>query len=271
MDIETSGHDFPCQNGNPSDLLFLEQLSNKQLSCIACRQKKVRCDRGEPCSVCQRMGINCTFPPRKHYDARRRNHRIYQSELESRINALERQLAEARNAAPVQIDNHLRQGFDTLSATSATGGMEKEAAVFYPYYPHSTGLRSEPRSYALHLTSDQTINLLSIYFTNVDPVFKVLHRATAESIFLSVMNDQNPNPQVECLFFSIQFAAITSINEDVCATFFEQNRSVLLSWSRSNLETAFTKADLFNSTDLLTLQALVIFLVRIEVIPENFD
>ena len=32
-------------------------------SCLACRQRKVRCDRQHPCSNCSRFGTECIFPP----------------------------------------------------------------------------------------------------------------------------------------------------------------------------------------------------------------
>lgn len=34
------------------------------LSCINCRQRKVKCNKAQPCSGCQRSNVNCVFPAR---------------------------------------------------------------------------------------------------------------------------------------------------------------------------------------------------------------
>ncbi len=42
--------------GDPSDF--------KPLSCTRCRQRKIKCDKSNPCSACKRSGTNCVFPKR---------------------------------------------------------------------------------------------------------------------------------------------------------------------------------------------------------------
>ena len=35
----------------------------ERLSCTTCRQRKVRCNRANPCENCVKAGFECTFPP----------------------------------------------------------------------------------------------------------------------------------------------------------------------------------------------------------------
>lgn len=56
------------------------------LSCVSCRQRKVKCNRIFPCSHCVRAGIECVFPSRK----RSRKPRLSrQNELLLRLSKLE--------------------------------------------------------------------------------------------------------------------------------------------------------------------------------------
>ena len=40
-----------------------EQNDLKLFSCTNCRQRKVRCNRSDPCSRCMKSGVPCTFVP----------------------------------------------------------------------------------------------------------------------------------------------------------------------------------------------------------------
>lgn len=47
-------------------------LSAAPYSCLACKQRKVRCDRQFPCAECIRMGVDCVAVSRKPYAPRKR-------------------------------------------------------------------------------------------------------------------------------------------------------------------------------------------------------
>ena len=44
----------------------IQDTSTRQpwLSCEPCRKRKVKCDKGDPCSVCVRLGTKCITDPR---------------------------------------------------------------------------------------------------------------------------------------------------------------------------------------------------------------
>lgn len=48
--------------------------SQQEYSCILCKQRKVRCDRGNPCSGCLRAGVDCVPGVRQPYKRRKRIH-----------------------------------------------------------------------------------------------------------------------------------------------------------------------------------------------------
>ncbi|KAF2092289.1 hypothetical protein K490DRAFT_23165, partial [Saccharata proteae CBS 121410] len=56
------------------------------LSCINCRQRKIRCDKRVPCGACQRSGAECTFPSQR---APRRKQNRRNEELLRRLDHLE--------------------------------------------------------------------------------------------------------------------------------------------------------------------------------------
>ena len=68
---------------------------NPSRSCYACNSKKIRCDKGEPCSSCKRSGKPCSYPasgPRV-----RRSKKTVVAEMASRISILETALAKVKD------------------------------------------------------------------------------------------------------------------------------------------------------------------------------
>lgn len=60
-------------------------------SCYACRRKKIRCDRNDPCSACVRSAKTCVFPP---IGPRvRRTKKTIMADMAGRLASLEKTLA----------------------------------------------------------------------------------------------------------------------------------------------------------------------------------
>ena len=60
------------------------------LSCVTCRQRKVKCDKTQPCSACQRSKVDCVFPPRVRLPrGRQGGSRARTAEITRRLNRLE--------------------------------------------------------------------------------------------------------------------------------------------------------------------------------------
>src|SRR5207248_10376876 len=74
--------------------------------------------------------------------------------------------------------------------------------------------------------------------------------------------DCSPGPRgLEALKFAIYYAAVTTLTAEQCMTQVGEERSVLLAKYRLSVEAALARADMINTVEISTLQALVIFLV----------
>ena len=62
----------------------------KPLSCANCRQRKVKCDKSDPCAACKRAGVECVFPNRTRIPRGRRSvNQAKNAEISKRIRRLE--------------------------------------------------------------------------------------------------------------------------------------------------------------------------------------
>lgn len=92
----------PAQSNSRSSLL--SQPTHLR-SCVLCRQRKVKCDRRQPCSNCVRAGANCVHPPGAGRAAKRPRQAVDTkvldrlSHLEATIKRLQQQ-AKGRETEP---------------------------------------------------------------------------------------------------------------------------------------------------------------------------
>ena len=119
---------------------------------------------------------------------------------------------------------------------------------------------------SLHPSPVHMTLLCDVYARNVDPMFKVLHIPTLRQLVTNASSNIKSIPSgnhVEALLFSVYYAAITSITQEQCKSLFHDDRDSLLARYRSGTEAALVNADLLNTTELETIQALAVFIVRI--------
>lgn len=106
--------------------------------------------------------------------------------------------------------------------------------------------------------------LLSLYVENFDPVFKVLHMPTLKQAIIDASADIENiagGKSFEALMFALYYAGATTLPLEKCLYLFQEEKESMLNRYRYGVEIAFSNADLFTSADMVTLQALVIFLV----------
>ena len=104
------------------------------------------------------------------------------------------------------------------------------------------------------------------YLANVDPVFKVLHAPSLRKHLQegSTELDCSPGPGgLDALRFSIYYAATISMSDGECRHRIGEDRHLLLARYRAATELALAQADFVNTVELSTLQALAIYLVRL--------
>ncbi|KAL8746716.1 MAG: hypothetical protein Q9190_001309 [Brigantiaea leucoxantha] len=110
----------PLTNGNPAP-------KPNPRSCVTCRKRKVRCDKGHPCANCNRAGIECIFPGPGR--APRRSRKPPDTELLARLRRLEgvvQNLGKNIDEEPGTIDG---EGPPDDSATTTTTTVAAAAAA----------------------------------------------------------------------------------------------------------------------------------------------
>jgi hypothetical protein len=115
-------------------------------------------------------------------------------------------------------------------------------------------------------SATQIAALLEAYMANIHTVFKILHGPSLQAYLQgkSKCLDCSPGTKgLEALHFSIFHAAAASLNEEECVSKVGEERQVLLRRYRLATELGLAKADFLNTTEISTLQALVLFLQSI--------
>lgn len=138
----------------PNSLPEHQQQTNstrKPLSCTSCRQRKIKCDRVDPCDPCKKYGIECVFPTRRAR-GRRDAVGLRDSELLRRIKRLEGMLAEkvdkgSVDAAP--IDN---QGLTLIPPLPRNDGFQQQVPTNVEN--HYRSFVEDQGSSSRHLNSD---------------------------------------------------------------------------------------------------------------------
>ena len=156
---------------------------------------------------------------------------------------------------------------DTNQASSTTSPPSQSEFLF-------TSTSSSNDTPLKHPSSEHITLLFDLYFTNMDPIYKILHKPTVELFMKEAVQDLDNIPggrAMEALMFAIYFASINSLTKEQCVTLLEEERSVLWARSKQNVERALVKADLLNTTELPTLQAFVIFLVCLSFASQIFS
>lgn len=115
-----------------------------------------------------------------------------------------------------------------------------------------------------HPSSSQMLVLYTFYVNNFDPMFKVLHIPTLRRYVEGAsthIDDIHNDKSTEALLFAMYYSAITTMTPAQCMNHLQEDKEVLLDRYRTATEIAFSNASILLSPDLITLQALVIFLV----------
>ncbi|KXH69509.1 hypothetical protein CSAL01_01531 [Colletotrichum salicis] len=112
-----------------------------------------------------------------------------------------------------------------------------------------------------HPPRDHIMYMCGIFFSNVDPAFKVIHRPTVSVELEGFANAVNRHidDATEALFFSMYFGAITTLTNEACLKNLGEERSVLAQRYREGVERALHSADYLNSSEIRTLQALTYY------------
>ncbi|KAJ5273594.1 hypothetical protein N7478_008719 [Penicillium angulare] len=216
------------------------------LACVACQQRKVKCDRKFPCANCLRQRIPC-IPAG---NPRPRKRRFAERELLTRIRRYEDLLRE----------NKVK--FDPLHGNNNPNDDMGEEMSEYEGHDDLTG--SSPA------TSTRSENayepkLWQIYLENVNPLFKVTHTPSLQGkIIEASSNTANIEPRLEALMFSIYCMAIQSLATETCQAIFGLSRDDLLTKYQFGCQQALLNCQFLRSDDRECLTALFLFLYSLQ-------
>ncbi|KAF5655433.1 hypothetical protein FHETE_11187, partial [Fusarium heterosporum] len=90
------------------------------LSCSSCRQRKLKCDRDEPCSNCVARNVSCQYAPwpRSRVAAQRRDSK--QPDLNDRVRHLEQLLGSIVSQLPAQQQQSTSSGSPAIKSPAST-------------------------------------------------------------------------------------------------------------------------------------------------------
>lgn len=111
--------------------------------------------------------------------------------------------------------------------------------------------------------------LFRVYFNNVDPVCKILHRPTVDTYFSNVAALFEPSTRrfkfrsLEAVTFAVYFAAMNSMSVKECLTYLGEDKEELSARYKRSTESLLEQADFMNAMEITTLQALTIYIVSV--------
>ncbi|KAK3324172.1 fungal-specific transcription factor domain-containing protein [Cercophora scortea] len=115
---------------------------------------------------------------------------------------------------------------------------------------------------AAHPSAIQIFQLWQIYINNVNPLLKLSHISTLQSqIITAGANTSKISKPLEVLMFAIYFSAVTSMSDEEVHTTFAEDKTVLLTKYHNATQQALVNAGFMRSTELMVLQALLLYLL----------
>lgn len=114
----------------------------------------------------------------------------------------------------------------------------------------------------LHPPAVQIFQLWQIYLDNVNPLLKITHTPTLQGQLIEAAANLTKVPKpLEALMFSIYFIATVSMTEEEVQETFKEDRNRLLAKFHRGSQQALVNAGFMRSSDIVALQAYVIYLV----------
>lgn len=110
------------------------------------------------------------------------------------------------------------------------------------------------------------LQLWNIYVKSVDPVLKILHKPTVQSMLLeTILDPKSAQSCVLALTYAICFAAVTALcHDDVVCIPLPYEKTMLLKNYKKALDQLLMATELMNRPELASLQALAIYAVSID-------
>ncbi|KAF4636255.1 hypothetical protein G7Y89_g1826 [Cudoniella acicularis] len=127
----------------------------------------------------------------------------------------------------------------------------------------SSGFKPPPLA-ALHPQPMQIIRLWQIFVENVNPFSKIVHTPTLQVQILDASGKlENLPKNLEALLFSIYMCAVVSLSDEECVDMMSEPKESLIARYSAAAEQSLVRVGFLQSSDIVVLQALVLFLIAV--------
>lgn len=161
---------------------------------------------------------------------------------------------------------------------------EEEQADSTPATYASTSALADPVSAALlnagspsqnlvdlHPSYDTALKLWNTFIDNIDPIVKIVHVPSFTPILQrGAANPSTVSKATEALLFSIYHFAVTSLTDEQCQEMFNgHGQAELLDRLHAATRQALVNAHFLRTTELMTLQAYLLFLLAVRTVYDS--
>ena len=273
----------------------------KRKACTGCRTRKVKCDRATPCSTCTSWNIACSYPSPQRTCRRttknttnstvQKNQGFSQQFLEDTFQKLVAEVIDVNGPGnpdehelgqldiPAQsrealhelqaVKGSLERTLSLVAAWTAKHPALATAALSSRHSHKAADLRVSAFPFdtwavdttSLHPSSAAMRVYHKLFFNKIDPLVKVLHRATTESLLNKAMRDPSSLRAGELsIVFSVYLAALCSMPEIDANALCGMPKPTALATYKGAVEQALARAKLGATDDLTTVQGFVLYL-----------
>jgi len=103
-----------------------------------------------------------------------------------------------------------------------------------------------------------------IYIDRVDPLVKILHLPTFWPMVVnSLQNPQEIPKSLEALIFAFYYTTTSAFSDDECQTIMGERQTTISTRYKYAARQALINAEFLGTTNLMTLQAFVMFFVSV--------
>ncbi|KAK5988371.1 Aurofusarin cluster transcription factor aurR2 [Cladobotryum mycophilum] len=266
-------------------------------SCVACHQRKVKCDGKRPCSTCVKSSraADCRSarPSSSRQSAvtdqtlllrlRRYEHLLIANGIPLNGQPGEEEGTPSRDTMETDGDdghmiiqrghprfvenviwnrlgNELAEDLSELNEAGEAELSEDEDAVT----PDNLIFGKPTMNNMSHLAPGvpQILRLWQAFLDNFNPLVKLFHAPTIQQVISDAVADpQRLNPSTEALLFSIYLCGATTLTNQECLTQLGESKPDLLRRFSAATQQSLVNAQFLKSTDVVVLQALTLYLL----------
>ncbi|PVH69422.1 hypothetical protein DL98DRAFT_473771 [Cadophora sp. DSE1049] len=282
-----------CLPSNGPLILIQKRLDR---SCMLCHQRKIRCDKKSPCGNCTRADVMCCFP--KTEQQVRRPHKITIADVPLRLARLEKTvnvltaedfstplpLEESSSESPAEerlINGDCSSQYFNESLLSRIMeeaiSQEKEIHSLIGLHVHEDSSPDVPHAIEIepllssfyesingesyHPTRSCAVQLWQAFVNNVDPMIKIFHTPSTQAVvYAAIKHPNEAGAGTAALLLAIYFAATASLSHNSVVNILGQGKNTALNHFKRGLEQSLAASKFLDKPNLMTLQAITLYL-----------